>query len=154
MMLQVKEGDMIVQEGEMSLDMYKLVSGKAEMYVGYGTERETFIGILSKGDYFGEMGLLARRPAIYTIVMYSDGLLLRITPQDIVDYIKNNERDILSIMVHMANSMYNLKTNIDLLTEDINEMIHEKKNEEEIKALQERIRASRLTKEFLMRNKV
>lgn len=154
MMLQVKEGDMIVQEGEMSLDMYKLVSGKAEMYVGYGTDRETFIGILSKGDYFGEMGLLARRPAIYTIVMYSDGLLLRITPQDIVDYIKNNERDILNIMVHMANSMYNLKTNIDLLTEDINEMIHEKKNEEEIKELQERIRASRLTKEFLMRNKV
>lgn len=154
MMLQVKEGDMIVQEGEMSLDMYKLVSGKAEMYVGYGTDRETFIGILSKGDYFGEMGLLARRPAIYTIVMYSDGLLLRITPQDIVDYIKNNERDILNIMVHMANSMYNLKTNIDLLTEDINEMIHEKKNEEEIKELQQRIRASRLTKEFLMRNKV
>ena len=50
MMLQVKEGDMIVQEGEMSLDMYKLVSGKAEMYVGYGTDRETFIGILSAGD--------------------------------------------------------------------------------------------------------
>ena len=99
------------------------------------------------------MGLLARRPAIYTIIMYSEGLLLRITPQDIVDYIKNNERDILSIMVHMANSMYNLKINIDLLTEDINEMIHEKKNEEEIKELQQRIRASRLTKEFLMRNK-
>ena len=154
MMLQVKEGDVIVQEGEMSLDMYKLVSGKAEMYVGYGTERETFIGILSKGDYFGEMGLLAKRPAIYTIIMYSEGLLLRITPQDIVDYIKNNEHDILNIMVHMANSMYNLKTNIELLTEDINEMIHEKKNEEEIKEMQQRIRTSRLTKEFLMRNKV
>ena len=154
MMLKVKEGDMIVQEGEMSLDMYKIVSGKAEMYVGYGTEKETFIGILNEGDYFGEMGMLARRPAIYTIVMYSDGLLLRITPQDIVDYIKNNEHDILSIMVHMANSMYNLKTNIELLTEDINAMIHQKKNEEEIKQMQERIRASRLTKEFLMRNKV
>ena len=153
MMLKVKEGDMIVQEGEMSLDMYKIVSGKAEMYVGYGTEKETFIGILNEGDYFGEMGMLARRPAIYTIVMYSDGLLLRITPQDIVDYIKNNEHDILSIMVHMANSMYNLKTNIELLTEDINAMIHQKKNEEEIKQMQERIRASRLTKEFLMRNK-
>ena len=154
MFQKVSEGCIIIREGELNMDMYKLVSGKAEVYVGYGTEHETVIGILSEGDYFGELGLFTQKPAIYTIVMYSDGLLFRITMNEIEDYIKNNGRDILSIMRHMANSMYNLKLNIDLLSEDLNTMVTDKKNEEEVKEMQQRIRQSRITKEFLMRNSI
>ncbi len=152
MLAKVEEGWVIIQEGEVNMDMYKLVSGKAEVYVGYGTEKETVIGILKEGSYFGELGLLTQKPAIYTIVMYSDGLLLRITMNEIGDYIKNNERDILAIMRHMANSMYNLKKNIDLLSDDLKSMMEEKKKDADIKEMQQRIRASRITKEFLMRN--
>ena len=157
MLYKVTEGMVIVHEGEVSMDMYKLVAGKAEVYVGYGTERETVIGILAEGSYFGELGLLAQKPAIYTIVMYSDGLLLRITMNEIEEYIRSNERDILAIMKHMANSMYNLKLNIDLLSEDISTMVEEKKIEEkkaakDIMDIKARTRASQVAKEFLMRN--
>ncbi len=152
MFTKVQEGWVIIQEGEVNMDMYKLVSGKAEVYVGYGTENETVIGILSEGSYFGELGLLTQKPSIYTIVMYSDGLLFRITMNEIGDYIKNNERDILAIMRHMANSMYSLKLNIDLLSADLNSMVADKKKEDDLMEMRQRIRASRITKEFLMRN--
>ena len=157
MLYKVTEGMVIVHEGEVNMDMYKLVAGKAEVYVGYGTERETVIGILAEGSYFGELGLLAQKPAIYTIVMYSDGLLLRITMNEIEEYIRSNERDILVIMKHMANSMYNLKLNIDMLSEDISTMVEEKKIEEKkaakgIMDIKARTRASQVAKEFLMRN--
>ena len=152
MLTQVSEGMVIVQEGEVNMDLYKLVSGKAEVYVGYGTEKETIVGILSEGAYFGEMGFLSSKPAIYTIVMYSDGLLLRVTAQDFVRYIQENPRDIVAIMRHMADTMYTLKKNIELLTNDLNNMVDEKKNADEVEAWRQRVKASRLTKSMLMRN--
>ncbi|MBR5336486.1 MAG: cyclic nucleotide-binding domain-containing protein [Lachnospiraceae bacterium] len=152
MLYKVTEGMVVVKEGEVNMDMYKLVSGKAEVYVGYGTDRETVIGILSEGSYFGELGLLAQKPAIYTIVMYSDGLLLRITMNEIEEYIKTNERDILAIMKHMANSMYNLKFNIDMLSEDLSTMVEEQRVAKNIETMRQRTRASNVAKEFLMRN--
>ena len=152
MMLQVSEGMVIVQEGEVNMDMYKLVSGKAEVYVGYGTDKETLVGILSENSYFGEIGFLSSKPAIYTIVMYSDGLLLRITAQDFVGYIQTNPKDIVAIMRHMADTMYTLKKNIELLSNDLLTMTEEKKTAEELEAWKQKVKASRITKDMLMNN--
>ena len=35
---EVPEGTTILQEGEVNLDMYKIIQGHVEMYTGYGTE--------------------------------------------------------------------------------------------------------------------
>ena len=118
MLIQIPEGTVILKEGEANMDMYKIVSGHVEVYAGYGTESETILGIMSKGSYFGELGLLTQKPAIYTIVAFSDLLLNRITMEEIDDYIANNHHDIFAIMKNMADTMYNLKFNIDLLLND------------------------------------
>ena len=131
MMTRVPEGTVILREGEESIDMYKILSGRVELYRGYGTGDEAIIGIKSKDDYFGETGLLTGgKPALYTVVAYSDVLLLRITQTDIEDYIQKNHVDILRIMQSMANTMYNIKYSMDMIMDDMsnranNEMLSE-----------------------------
>ena len=123
MMMKIPEGTIILQEGEVNMDMYKLIQGSVEVYCGYGTENESILGILSKGSYFGEIGLLAQKPAVYTVVAYSDILVNRITMSEIDEYIKTNHHDILEIMKHMANTMYNMQYSMNLAFDDM-----EKKN--------------------------
>ena len=122
MMTKVPEGTVILREGESSRDMYKIISGQVELYRCYGTRDEAIIGIKSKEDYFGETGLLTDgKPALYTVVAYSDVLLLRITKTDLEDYILNNHVDVIRIMQSMANSMYNIKYSMDMIMNDLNE---------------------------------
>ena len=122
MLIQIPEGTVIIQEGEANMDMYKIVSGNAEVYIGYKTENEAILGIKSKDDYFGEMGLLTGgKPAIYTVVAYSDMVLMRITDKDIDEFILNNHMDVYRIMQHMAESMYGIKYGMDMYIKDIEE---------------------------------
>ncbi|MCR4842548.1 MAG: Crp/Fnr family transcriptional regulator [Eubacterium sp.] len=120
-MVQFPEGAVILREGEVNLDMYKIVSGKAELYISYGTEEEVLIGIIKEGACFGEFGLLLKEPAIYTVVAYSDILAVRITEGAMGDFIQENHGYVLGIMQNMARSMMRMKYHIDLLTRDLEE---------------------------------
>ena len=96
---------MILREGEINLDMYKIVSGHVEMYTGYGTPNEVLIGLLGPGTCFGEFGILTGQPAIYTIITYSKTKILRVTEGLMGDFIQENKDDILQIMRNMATNM-------------------------------------------------
>ena len=118
MMTKYPEGTIIIREKEITDCMYKILMGSVEVYSGYGTEKEAILGILSKGSYFGEIGLMSHKPSIYTVVAYSDILVQQITSKELDDYIVNNHHDIMKIMEHMAEVMYNLKYSMDLVLED------------------------------------
>ena len=121
MLIKIPEGTVIIREGEVNMDMYKIISGNAEIYTGYGTDKEAILGIVSKDDYFGEMGLLTQKPAIYTVVAFNDMAVMRITLADIDEYIKSNHHDTFVIMKKMAESMYNLKYSMDMFVKDVAE---------------------------------
>lgn len=121
MLMKIPEGTVIIREGEVNMDMYKIISGNAEVYTGYGTDKEAILGILSKDDYFGEMGLLTQKPAIYTVVAFNDMAVMRITLEDIEEYIKSNHHDTFVIMKKMAESMYNMKFSMDMFVKDVAE---------------------------------
>ena len=118
-MFQVPEGTTVLQEGELSLDMYKIVQGYAEVYVGYGTDRETLIGLIGPQSCFGEFGLLLEKPAIYTVIAYSDLLLLRITKGEMGDFVTENHKIIIDIMQNMAKTMMIMHSQMDRLVEEI-----------------------------------
>ncbi len=120
-MIQVPEGTIILTEGELNLDMYKIVKGHAEVYMGYGTDRETLIGIIGPQSCFGEFGMLLEKPAIYTVVAYSDILLMRITKDEMGDFVQQNHRNIINIMENMAQTMLTMRAQIDLLINDLTE---------------------------------
>ncbi|WP_026651610.1 cyclic nucleotide-binding domain-containing protein [Butyrivibrio proteoclasticus] len=129
MLTKVPEGTIILRENEVNMDMYKIVDGHVEVYSGYGTDSEAILSVLGKGSYFGEIGLLAQKPAIYTVIAYDDVLLMRITMDDIDEYIKANYHDIFHIMQHMAETMYNLKYSMDMVIGDfeLRDKVYEKK---------------------------
>ncbi|MCR5267581.1 MAG: cyclic nucleotide-binding domain-containing protein [Lachnospiraceae bacterium] len=119
-LFELAAGTPVLSEGEVNLDMYKIVKGHAELYINYGTDRETLIGILGPNACFGEFGLLLEKPAIYTVIAYSDLLLLRITKGDMGDFIEQNHRSIFEIMQNMALTMLAMHKQIGMLIEDIN----------------------------------
>lgn len=58
--------------------MYKIVSGRAALYLQYGTENEYLIGVLSDGKCFGEVSVLTGKPSPYSVVAISDIMVMRI----------------------------------------------------------------------------
>ncbi|MBR6147388.1 MAG: cyclic nucleotide-binding domain-containing protein [Lachnospiraceae bacterium] len=128
-LLKLPEGTMILCEGELNLDMYKILDGHAEVYMGYGTENETFIGIIGPQSCFGEFGLLLERPAIYTVKAYSDIVLLRITKGQMGDFVQENHKSIIEIMQNMAQTMMSMRLQIDMLINDINKGLKPDENE-------------------------
>ena len=120
-MIKVPEGTKILSEGELNLDMYKIVSGHAEVYMGYGTDNETLIGIIGPQACFGEFGMLLEKPAIYTVIAYSEVLLMRITKGEMGDFVQQNHKNVIDIMQNMARTMMTMRTQIDLLIDDLKE---------------------------------
>lgn len=113
---------MILKEGEINLDMYKIVSGHVEMYTGYGTPNEVLIGLLGPGTCFGEFGILTGQPAIYTIITYSKTKILRVTEGLMGDFIQENKDDILQIMRNMATNMTRMQHQINQLSRELEEV--------------------------------
>ena len=63
------KGQIIVEQGELSQDMYILIKGSLSIKVRDSQGEESEVGTLSKGEIFGEMGVFedtARSASIYS----------------------------------------------------------------------------------------
>ncbi len=118
-MVKFPQDSIILREGETNAEMYKIIKGHAEIYTGYGTNLETLIGIIGHQSCFGEFGILLKQPSIYTVVAYSDILALRITENDLNDFITENHKNILDIMRNMANSLLTMRFQVDMLLKEL-----------------------------------
>ena len=114
-----KENDVIVKEGELYTEMYKIVSGKAVVYINYGEEDEYLLGALSEQQCFGETTILCKKPSLYTVVAFSDMLLMRITEDEFEDFIKNNSRNAMELIRNLARQVTNLRCNLDMAMQEI-----------------------------------
>ena len=129
----VPQGMTILKEGEINLDMYKILKGHVEMYTGYGTENEVLLGLLGPGTCFGEFGILTKKPAIYTIIAYSDIKILRVTEELMMDFMKANPENVFQIMKNMANNMMRMQHQIGQLTTEIANLSNDLSNTESYK---------------------
>jgi CRP-like cAMP-binding protein len=84
--LVVADGDYIVREGDTGTDMYVIESGSVEISKRIGP-RQVVLGVLGRGDFFGEMSLLESLPReadaravgeTRLLVLSQGGLLLRL----------------------------------------------------------------------------
>ena len=149
MLKQYSEEQVILLEGKKDLSLYKIVSGKVIVYIGYGESHETVIGVLSKGAYFGEIGAFTENPSIYSVVAYEDCLIMEIGKEELVEFAKLNYRELLAITSNMANSMVKMKTNIDLLNKDITALLDNYENTKNTADLKERIKNSDMSRQLI-----
>ncbi len=110
---------LIMKEGDVNPNMYKIIQGRAEMYIGYGTEHEVLVGIIGPGACFGELGLLTQSPAIYTIIAYTDVYALKVTLDRIGTFIEENQSSIIQIMTNMAKTMSVMQHQVKYLSEEL-----------------------------------
>ena len=113
------QDSIIIWEGMINPYMYKIIKGSAELYVGHGTPNETLVGVLGPQACFGEFGLLLKKPSIYTVVAFSELYLLRVGEADLESFVRENNKNVIDIMHNMANTMYAMSTQINLLVEEL-----------------------------------
>ena len=113
--------EVVLREGEESNVMYKILSGNAEVYLGYGTENESLLGLLGKGSCFGEFGLLLHEKSPYTVIAYSDLVLYKVTEDKVGEFIRENHVNILNMMRSMAKTMLLMQSHITQLTQELDQ---------------------------------
>ena len=123
-MKKFSEDEVIIREGETYEEMYKIVSGRAALYLQYGTENEYLIGVLSDGKCFGEVSVLTGKPSPYSVVAISDIMVMRIGADRFESFISQNPRNTAEIMKNMANSIVMLKANVGMMSEELTEILN------------------------------
>lgn len=113
-----EEEEIILKEGEVCDEMYKILSGSVIVYLHYGEKDEHVVGVFSKGRCFGEWNVLSDQASIYTYVAYDKVLLMRITKDSLEDFIKNNPKNAIDIMQNMTQSMIMFQKNIELFLDE------------------------------------
>lgn len=132
------DDEIILQEGRVYHEMFKIVSGSVAVYTRYGEKDEHLLGIYSKPRCFGEINVFASQPSIHTVVAYDEVLLLRITKDSLEDFIRNNPKNAVDIMQNMVQTFGLMQKNIDLLLDDIYEK--QDLNQKRTAELKEKIR--------------
>ena len=117
--IQVHADEVIQREGETGSEMYKIVSGTAICYLNYDTDKEYLIGRFKEGASFGEYQLLTGKPAPYTMVAFSDMLLLRISRDEFRKFIEMNTTNAVDIMRVQAKMIAALKLHVDILVDEL-----------------------------------
>ena len=129
-----QEDEVILREGEVCGEMYKIISGSVAVYNRYGERDEHLIGIYSKGRCFGELNVLSDLPGVYTVVAYNEVLVMRITKDALEEFIRTNPRNVVDMLQNMAHTIRVMQRNISFLLDDFSgKMDDDLKRSEEIR---------------------
>jgi CRP-like cAMP-binding protein len=94
--LDVPAGKVLTREGEVGVEFFVVVAGKAE-----ATRTGSPIGTLAAGSFFGEMALLDRKPRTATVTTLEPTTVLVITAgsfDDLVESMPSVDRKMLMVM--------------------------------------------------------
>ena len=116
------DNEVMIREGDTSDEMFKILSGKAALYLHYGEENEYLIGALSAGKCFGEVSLLAGKPSPYTVVALGEVMALRVTAEQFEGFVHDNTKNAVDIMKNMALRIVMLNTNLNLLADELSDL--------------------------------
>ncbi|MBR5091323.1 MAG: cyclic nucleotide-binding domain-containing protein [Ruminiclostridium sp.] len=129
------ENDVIVQEGSVNTEMYKIVSGQAAVYFDYGKKSEYLVGVLGERRCFGEIGLLTGKPSPFSIVAFTDMMLLSVGVNELEDFISGDPRSAAEIMHSLANTVVTMSANINMLKDELVKGLDAKADAERINTL-------------------
>eukprot|EP01064_Diplonema_japonicum_P001649 TRINITY_DN1108_c1_g1_i1.p1 TRINITY_DN1108_c1_g1~~TRINITY_DN1108_c1_g1_i1.p1 ORF type:complete len:2630 (+),score=493.94 TRINITY_DN1108_c1_g1_i1:44-7933(+) len=90
------KGVMFFSQGDESTHMYFILSGSVEVYVG----NHCFVARLSKGDYFGEVGLITKRKRNASVMASSDCELYQFDEGAFAELLSN--KDVHSEIIKVA----------------------------------------------------
>ena len=111
----ISADEVILREGETNDAIYKIITGSAVCWFKYGTDDEYVLGSMSDGECFGEYSVLTGEPSIYTVVAFTDMLVMKITRDDLVSFVEMNAKNAIDIMGNTAKMLNVMAMNIDMI---------------------------------------
>ncbi|MBQ7219918.1 MAG: cyclic nucleotide-binding domain-containing protein [Synergistaceae bacterium] len=107
--------EVILREGETNSSIYRIITGSAVCWFKYGTDDEYVLASMADGDCFGEYSALTDNPNIYTVVAFSDMLIMEITKDDLITFVEMNAKNAIDIMSNTARMLNVMAVNIEML---------------------------------------
>ena len=111
----ISADDVILREGETNTAIYKIITGSAVCWFKYGTDDEYVLASMADGECFGEYSVLTGEPSVYTVVAFSDMLVMKITKEDLITFVEMNAKNAIDIMSNTAKMMNVMAMNIEML---------------------------------------
>ena len=120
--------EVIFKDGAYQNWMYNICEGSVDIYSEYGTSSEKKLITLTKGQFFGEIGMIAVMPRTATAVAAQDGVVLeQISNEDFEDYLLNHPENVQPIMSSVSKRIRELTDDLSAITK----MTSEAQGEEE-----------------------
>ncbi len=82
------EGEVIVEEGEISPYFFGVIEGPLSVSVQDGSGKQVYVSALGPGDVFGEAGIFIKVKRTARVSAQSDVVIVRFHRQDIVNFIR------------------------------------------------------------------
>ena len=130
--LECKENQVIVRQGDTEKSLYKVISGSVALYINYKRKDEYLVGVLSFPKCFGEITLLTGEPSYYTVVALSDVSVLRVPEENFEAFIQADPQNAMNLMKTMARNFSMVNMNMNMLIEDIREISEEDQSLKEV----------------------
>lgn len=107
-----KDGDVIVQEGTESREMYVIQSGRVKVVKGSGNT-EAVLAILKDGDMFGEMSLLDAKPRSATVKALGEARVLAIDHEMFLKRVRVDPTLALRVLRQMGERIRDLNSKLN-----------------------------------------
>ena len=122
--------EVIFKDGIYQNWMYSISEGSVDIYSGYGTSSEKKLITLTKGQFFGEIGMIALMPRTATAVAAEENVVLeQISHDDFEDYLKNHAENIQPIMSSVSRRIRELTDDLSMITKLTNEALDKEEGE-------------------------
>jgi len=97
-----KAGQIIFNQGDESNAMYVIAEGDVNIYLPGEASRRLSLKDISRGEFFGELGLFDGKPRSASVLATTDVTLLELSRQTLSGYIQGRPRAALHILKMMA----------------------------------------------------
>lgn len=109
--------------------MYNICEGSVDIYSDYGTADQKKLVTLKKGQFFGEIGMIALVPRTATAIAAEDHVVLeQISDDDFEDYLKNHPENLQPIMSSVSARIRELTEDMSGITQMTNALLGEEEN--------------------------
>ncbi len=97
-----RKGDVIYTQGEKADEVFFVKYGSVHLHVGYKTEADKLVSIVSEGMVFGELGVIEDKPRTMTAVAAEDTVVTVVDRESFPDYISEHPNKLLVVMESLS----------------------------------------------------
>lgn len=125
--------EIIFEDGVYQNWMYSICEGTVDIYSDYGTSNEKKLVTLKKGQFFGEIGMIAVMPRTATAIAAEDHVVLeQISNDHFEDYLKKYPENVQPIMSSVSRRIRDLTEDMSGITQMTNALLCDVENENTI----------------------